>query len=219
MFKPILLLFTIIVSVGFAFLNVKPAYEQSRSRLSDLEMLNTIFKKTDSIRETINQTKRIMEEITPAEYARFNTFLPEKMDEIRFVNNLTEMARTRNILLKDVKIGEGNKASNGSSATDVPVTMGRRNAMLAEIQQSESGSVPERKNMEEKYKKITVAFSFVTSYPMTKLFIGDMGKSLSTININEFSFEEYKVPTSSKEVKEADLLYRSTMEVETYALK
>ena len=80
MIKPILSLIVIVISAGFAFLYVQPAYERLDTKKADLAMLNETLTNADEVQKIIRETKENMESITPAEYTRFEAFLPEKID-------------------------------------------------------------------------------------------------------------------------------------------
>lgn len=222
MVKSILSFAAIIVSVGFTFFNVKPAYEEFQRKQSDLKMLEDTIKDADAIKNTIEQTAGILAEITPTEYERFDTFLPEQMDEIRFVNNLMKAGNARGVVLEDIKISTEGKKADGVDIKEKNVTLTQSTPKMFTFAPA-SGGAPDAASQEKgaQYQTVKVTFSFVASYPITKLFIGDLERSLNLININSFSFQEDTTASSGKEeyAKTASHMYRSMIEVESYALK
>lgn len=222
MIKPILSLIVIVISAGFAFLYVRPAYERLDIKKADLAMLNETLTNADEVQKIIRETKRNMESITPAEYLRFEAFLPEKIDEIRFVNNIVHMGIQRNIAVGEIKIldaqtgGTGGNTKAGTSA----VTGVNKVFSLSQLS-DEAGANSSSKNNElaKDFSSRKVNFSFVASYPVVLLFLGDLERSLGLINVNSLMLEEYKDTSKDKKTTGSSIpLYRSTVEIETYSL-
>lgn len=217
MFKPILSLLVIVSSVGFSLFYVLPVYRQLGMKQADLTMLNDTIKQTDEVKDVIDQTKKSMDEVTAAEDARFKTFLPEQIDEIRFINNIVRAGAMRNIVIEGITIakakeGTGEMKTEGSSAFD-----GLKKVFSLTGQ--ESGGVL-TSDVRESHATIKANFSFIASYPATLLFLGDLEKSLNLININSLSFREYTDTSDKKGVKSSSIpLYQATIEIETYSLK
>lgn len=222
MIKPILSLIVIVISAGFAFLYVRPAYEHLDIKKADLAMLNETLTKTDEVQKIIRETKRNMESITPAEYTRFEAFLPEKIDEIRFVNNIVHMGIQRNIAVGEIKIldtqtgGTGGNAKAGTSVVAGVVNVFSLSQLSDEVITNSSSKNNE---LAKDFSSRKVNFSFVASYPVALLFLGDLERSLGLINVNSLTFEEYKDTSKDKKTTGSSIpLYRSTVEIETYSL-
>lgn len=217
MFKPILSLLVIASSVGFSFFYVVPAYRQLGMKQADLTMLNDTIKQTDEIKDVIDQTKKSMDEVTAAEDARFKTFLPEQIDEIRFINNIVRAGAVRSIVIEGIttakaKEGAGEMKTEGSSAFD-----GLKKVFSLTGQES-GGALTS--DVRESHATTKANFSFIASYPATLLFLGDLEKSLHLININSLSFREYTDTSDKKGAKSSSIpLYQATIEIETYSLK
>jgi len=221
MIKPILALIVIVISAGFAFLYVRPAYERLDTKKTDLAMLNETLTSADEVQKIISETKRNMESITPAEYARFEAFLPEKIDEIRFVNNIVHMGIQRSISVGEIKIlgaeagGASGNNTNGKSAVK------GLNKVFSLSQLSDEAGAPSSKDttLTQGFSSRKINFSFIASYPVTLLFLGDLERSLGLINVNNLTLEEYKDTAKDKKTTSSGApLYRSTVEIETYSL-
>lgn len=220
MIKPILSLLTVILSLGFSFLYVIPAYEQLGVKQADLKMLNDTIKQTDEIKNIIEQTKKSMDDVTAEEDARFKTFLPEQIDEIRFINNLVHAGAARNILIEGVTTTKVKKGAESINATDSGVLGGLKKVFSPTEQSSGSKSASSEDELRGGYTTTKASFSFIASYPATLLFLGDLEKSLSLVNINSLSFREYDTSEDKKEAKRNGApIYQSTVEIETYTLK
>lgn len=222
MIKPILSLIVIVISAGFAFLYVRPAYERLDTKKADLAMLDETLTNADEVQKIIHETKRNMESITPAEYTRFEAFLPEKIDEIRFVNNLVHMGVQRNIAVGEIKILDTQTGgAGGNTASAASATAGVSKVFsLNQLSDDVTTNTPSKNDeLAKDFSSRKVGFSFVASYPVTLLFLGDLERSLGLINVNSLTLEEYKdTPKDKKTTGSSVPLYRSTVEIETYSL-
>lgn len=222
MIKPILSLIVIVVSAGFAFLYVRPAYERLDTKKADLAMLNETLTNADEVQKIIRETKENMESITPAEYTRFEAFLPEKIDEIRFVNNIVHMGVQRNIAVDEIKISKkGDGGAGGSVPAGASATAGVSKVFSLSQLSDETTANPSPINSSSAgmFASHSVSFSFVATYPVTLLFLGDLERSLGLINVNNLTLEEYKDTSKNKKTSGSSVpLYRSTVEIETYSL-
>lgn len=222
MIKPILSLIVIVISAGFAFLYVLPAYERLDTKKADLAMLNETLTNADEVQKIIRETKENMESITPAEYTRFEAFLPEKIDEIRFVNNIVHMGVQRNIAVDEIKISKkGDEGTGGGASTGASATAGVSKVFtLSQLSDdTTANSSPSNSSSAGMFSSHNVSFSFVATYPVTLLFLGDLERSLGLINVNNLTLEEYKDTSKNKKTSGSSVpLYRSTVEIETYSL-
>lgn len=219
MIKPIASLIIIVISLGFFFLNVKPAYDRLGMKKADLAMLTTTLKQADEIKSIIEQTKESMGSITPAEYARFDAFLPEEIDELRFANNLLHIGTARKIVIEDVKIiKEGKKDNTGNGGTDGGAADGVKKVFSLGQSIDSAKNSPSGTTAVSGYTTLKVSFSFVASYPATILLLGDIERSLGLINITSLSLKEYKVDSGKKAGNAGPPLYQSLVEIETYSL-
>lgn len=221
MIKPILALIVIVISAGFAFLYVRPAYERLDTKKADLAMLNETLTEADEAQKIIRETKENMENITQTEYSRFKAFLPEKLDEIRFVNNIVHMGTERRIVVDSIKILEnGGTNANGSTGGARAVDGVNKVFALSQLP-GDTTAVPSSESAPSLggYSAHKISFSFLASYPVTLLFLGDLERSLGLINVNTLALEEYKDTSKDKKTTGASVpLYRSTVEIETYSL-
>lgn len=222
MIKPILSLIVIIISAGFAFLYVRPAYERLDTKKADLAMLNETLTNADEVQKIIRETKENMESITPAEYARFEAFLPEKIDEIRFVNNIVHMGVQRNIAVDEIKIskkGEGGAGGNITTGASAATGVNKVFSLSQLSDETTANSTSVNSASAGIFSSPKVSFSFIASYPVTLLFLGDLERSLGLINVNNLTLEEYKDTSKNKKTTGSSVpLYRSTVEIETYSL-
>lgn len=227
MIKPILSLIVLILSIVFSIFYVKPEYDRVQSARADLGKLSGIAEDTDKIKALIKQTGEILNAVDADVLARFNVFLPEKLDPIRFANNLQSLALKNGIILSGIKVEE-RKIDTTSKPTTKPVAksvdgVGGASSAFSITGQPFGADVGKATGVtvsEEKYVVTKTSFLFSTTYPGLLLFLKDLEKSLGLINVTSLSFKPLSSSTTDKKPKEALTgLYQFTIEIETYSLK
>lgn len=212
MIRPILYIIVIIVSLGFALLNVRPAYSRMEAKRAFLGTLNDASNSTDKIKVLIKQTELELFKIDPVNLEKFNVFLPETIDEIRLINNLSHIGVSNGIVLEDISIEKKNKKQASSREE---LSGGKLLALPSFLQGSSASS--QNSPFEEKYVTTKARFSFTASYEKALIFFSDLEKSLGIINITALSFfpQEQKIGGKGGS---APVLYRYNLELETYSL-
>lgn len=220
MVKNIFLFGILVFSAAFLFLYVKPLYGLVEKRRADIVLLDTARGQANSVKHVIEETETILGSISALERARFETFLPSSLDEIRFVNNIVNIARARSIVIENVKIGdvntkdvagEGMKKTTSSEGVQRIFSLNKDNSSTAGI--ATAGGTASN----GRYVATTVQFSFIAPYATVLLFLDDMEKSLGLINVNTLTLKEYTGDGGS--AKNGVTRYSVTVEIETYSLK
>ncbi len=216
--NPIISIIVIVLSLSFGFFYSKPQYEQSQKESANLEKLAITLKSTDTIKNLIDQTGDSLNSVKPGERDRFNVFLPETIDEIRFANNLQSMGFKEGLVLADIKVQEKEKKTK--SVVSQPV----KSASVQPGKPVSLTAVPVSDSTTEKavsmFKATTATFTFITTYEKFKLFLNTIEKSLGIVNVNSLSFKEYNEGSeNSIVVKYGPTVYQFTVEIETYSLK
>lgn len=236
MSKPIISLIVILFSLGFAFLYVKPEFDFMQGHRADVERLNDIIKDADSIKTLIGATQETLDSVSSVDRARFETFLPETADPIRFANNLQYIGFRNGLVLENIKVDESANSSQ-KSAGGVAVsslqgavqgavnifTIGRK----AELSQAAYEASTANANIgtdtsvtDKKYITTKASFALVANLETFRLFLNDLEKSLRLINISELSFSPEQ---TSSDVKKTEVvgppLYRYVVTIEAYSLK
>ncbi|MEK7148357.1 MAG: hypothetical protein AAB770_00385 [Patescibacteria group bacterium] len=223
MTKPIVSFITIILSLGFAFFYVVPAYDLNKERRGDIVSLSKILNTSGEIKMLIDKTKKNLSSIDPSESARFEVFLPEKIDTVRFANNIQYIGRKNRIILSDIKVDEPANASPKSTAPGaISATQGLVNtvslgAKINQAQGQTERNLDSTTSSDKKYINTKASFSFTTSYETAQLFLNDLEKSLGLIDITSVSF--IMLPSDSKLKVVSSPIYKYTVTVETYSLK
>lgn len=220
MFKNIFSFAILVFSAIFLFLYVKPLYGLVEKRRADITLLDTARGQASSVKRVIEETEMILGSISPLERARFETFLPSSLDEIRFVNNIVNIARARSIVVENVKIekkgatdtpGEGTKKSASSEGIQRIFSLNKDNSSATGVAATGGATSDGR------YVATTVQFSFIAPYATVLLFLDDMEKSLGLINVNTLTLKEYAGDGGS--ARNGVARYSVTVEIETYSLK
>ncbi len=233
MIKFILSVVVLVLSVAFAFLYVKPEYNRMEKGQADLKILNDTLKSTETIKELVKQIEDSLDSIDPADSMRSSIFLPETIDEIRFANNLQNIGFRNSIVLMDIKVGEGAKkiekiitpSAVNADGKIIPVNRpsGSLNtnllatpAVVVNIQKSIGDAAL------KKYVTTKASFSLATTYKKFAILLNDLERSLGIIDITSLSFQEHKDALDTGDIKNIQkdtLLYKYTVEIETYSLK
>ncbi len=229
MIKFIASIAVLILSVAFAFLYVMPEYNRTQNNLADLKILNETLKSTETMKELVRQIGDSLDSIDPAITSRSRVFLPETIDEIRFANNLQSIGARNGMILMDIKVGEKVKKiekviASGTVSADgkvIPVngpsgSLDANKVVDVNIQKIVGATA------EKKYITTKASFSLSATYKKFDILLNDLEKSLGIIDITLLSFQENKEALDTKDIKNTQkdtLLYKYTVEIETYSLK
>lgn len=213
MIRPILYIIVIIVSLGFALLNVQPAYSRMEAKRAFLKTLNDASNSTDKIKALIGQTELELSKIDPINLEKFNVFLPETIDEVRFINNISHIGALNSIILEGVSV---EKAENGQPSPQTESSEGRLTALPSFLQGSSATTADV--SFEKRYVTTKAKFSFNAPYEKARIFFNDLEKSLGLINITALSFSPQEQKSGGKTGAQM-ISYRYTVELETYSLR
>ncbi|HBB44032.1 MAG: hypothetical protein UW27_C0017G0025 [Parcubacteria group bacterium GW2011_GWA1_44_13] len=226
MTKPIISFVILVLSIGFAFLYVLPAYNLNAKLRGDIESLTSILSKSSEIKPLIDGTKTNLGGIEQSGLDRFEVFLPERIDPIRFANNIQYIGRKNRIILSDIKVeGTVNGVVSGSASSGVTASQGLVNAVSlgAQIDKAQ-GTLAQGTQSETftagKYATTKASFSFTTTFETFQAFLDDMEKSLGVIDVTSLTFSPVSVDTSATAQRTPPpQTYQYTMTIETYSLK
>ncbi len=228
MIKFILSIVALVTSLFFAFLYVKPEYSRIQNNLASLKILNETIRATETIKKLIKQIGDSFDSIDPADIARSSVFLPERIDEIRFANNLQSIGARNGMVLVDIKIGEGVKKiekvivpevlnADGGGTSYSPIRSLDANKIVDVNIQKTVGTVADKK-----YVTTKASFSLTTTYEKFELLLNDLERSLGIINVTLLSFQENKEAVDTNDIKNTQqdtLFYKYMVEIEIYSLK
>ncbi|OIP65286.1 MAG: hypothetical protein COV32_02585 [Candidatus Yonathbacteria bacterium CG10_big_fil_rev_8_21_14_0_10_43_136] len=227
MTKPIISFVILILSIVFAFLYVLPAYNLNAKLRGDIESLTSVLGQSKEIKMLIDETKTKLGGIEKSGMDRFDVFLPETIDPIRFANNMQYIGRKNKIILSDIKVEEPvNGVVSAGASSGVTALQGLVNVMsLGSKIDKAQGSLAQQITQSGtptvgKYAATKASFSFMTTFETFQAFLDDMEKSLGVIDVVSLSFSPTAVDTSASAPR-APLFptYQYSMTIETYSLK
>lgn len=226
--NPFISLAVIIISIAFAFFYVLPQYNESVKHRKDIESLEKTLNNSKEIKTLIADTKESLASVEGERKARFEKLLPEKIDPVRFANDIQAMGRKHRIVLSGIKIDSSlddtvvkSEASNATTtgALGKILSIGGRISQSEGVDGGTKNTAPASKS-DKKYVATGASFSFTTTYETFQLFLDDIEKSLGLIEVKSLSFSPGTADTNSKDSKvSAQPVYQFTMAIETYSLK
>ncbi|OHA79369.1 MAG: hypothetical protein A2747_02940 [Candidatus Yonathbacteria bacterium RIFCSPHIGHO2_01_FULL_44_41] len=240
MTKPITSFVVLILSTGFIFFYVVPAYNINRERRDSVGSLTKTLSAFSEISMLVDKTKKNLSSIGPAEMSRLEVFLPEKIDEIRFANNIQSIGTKNRISLSNIKV-EG--PANGTQKTTTVSGTNAAQGLVGTLSISDKSTAAKINNTEfavtkssagaavlaKKYATTKAKFTFTATFETFQLFLNDLEKSLGLMDITSLSFvplpEDKSVPRTgrtsadSKPKGPVSPIYQFTLEMETYLLK
>lgn len=226
MIKPILSLIIIAFSLGFGFFYAKPKYDQVQGIRADLQKLEQTAQSAKEIKDIIEETGKSLDQVDADDLARFDVFLPETLDGIRFANNLQHIGIVNGLILSDIKVEQQEKQKQQAKpAATEPTAVGAVGKVFSIDRPITDGTTPAKGGTEAgaKYNATKASFAFASTYSGFLLFLNDVEKSLGLINITSLSFKELAAATEEKTVqsvqKDLPPLYQFNIEIETYSLK
>lgn len=229
MIKSIASFIVLILSIGFMFFYVVPAYNLSQTRRGDIASLTKILNTSGEIKTLIEKTKGNLNSIDSSVLSRFEVFLPETIDTLRLANNIQSIALNNRVILSDIKVvgSNDNSVQKVAAPGAVSATQGLINTISlgAKIDQaagttSSGDQTTTSVSTGKKYATTKVTLSFVTTYETFQLFLDDLERSLGLINVVSLSFSPVSSASDTKNTKTVSIpTYDYIMEVETYSLQ
>lgn len=236
--KPIISFLVILISVGAVFFYVIPEYNLVQKTSVNLAEISDIFKDANSIEKLIDDTRKTLEGVPDEDLARFEVFLPETSDTIRFANNLQYIGLKNGFVLENLKVEESTsrvQKSAGSGAVAVAqsaaqsavqgaatvFTIGRKAELSQEAYErskfeAEAGAV----TVGKKYVTTKASFGLEATLPEFGLLLNDLETSLRIMNVTGLSFSPI---SETEEMKKAKIvtppIYKFSVTIEAYSLK
>ncbi len=225
MIKPILSLIIIAFSAGFGFFYSKPMYEEVQNKRADLQQLVKTSQSASEIKDIIAETGRSLSAVDSEDMVRFDVFLPETLDSIRFANNVQHIGVANGLVLSDIKVdqqkGKEESVADAQPTGVQPSAVGGVTKILSVKQTvGEDPTSGTGGDSQKRYGVTKASFAFASTYSGFLLFLNDLEKSLGLINITSLSFKELSAGADEKVVqKDLPPLYQFNIEIETYSLK
>lgn len=166
MTNPIISFIVLIISLGFTFFYVAPEYRLNQERRAGVDVLAKALLSSEEITSLINKTKSSLVSVGETGLPRFEVFLPETVDPLRFANNIQTVAGKSRIILKEIKVTSVADTAEQKSTTGESSTATGKG----------------------KYATTKATFTFTSDYETFQLFLNDLEKSLGLIKVSYLEF-------------------------------
>jgi hypothetical protein len=159
-FLPIIL---VIAAIGLFVVWTNPTYQASKALSAQVSSYNVALDKSKELRKLRDELLSKRNTFSPDDIEKLDDILPNNVDKIRFIIDMSNIASRHSIQLRDIELGDiDNTAHSGES-----LALGTNSDPV--------GSVD-------------ISFSFTSSYDKMVSFLQDIEHSLRLIEIQKISF-------------------------------
>ena len=164
----LILVVIFLAATGFLFFGmIQPAYTTTK----ELQAQDAEF---DAALARVNELKEVRERLTtkynsfsPALIDRLFKFLPDTVDQVRLILDVSDIASAHNLQFDDVSVEKREEATGG-----------RGNSVVAE-EESDTG-----------YASVSLSFSMTGSYDNFVTFMSDLERSLRLVDVQELTITD-----------------------------
>jgi hypothetical protein len=189
----------ILISIILFFLVVDPFYTEVKDLKKDVNTYNVALNNSTELQQVRDSLLETYRNIKKEDKDRLNNFLPNTVNNIKFILEVEQIANIHSMPLKNIKFQEGEKINEDLSSGN--------NVVIKDAK--ESDSLP--------YGVFPVEFITEGTFDSFILFLKDLEKNLRVMDIKSISFV---VPQGVKtEGVSNPNIYSYTLKVETYWLK
>lgn len=171
----------LLVAIGLVYAVFMPRYEKVQGLINQQDQYKKILDDVSSLSDIRDDLEVKYENLPPAEVARLEKILPSNVDTVSLALNFDSIAARYGISLKSIRTIES---------------------------KLDTGTAIVQSNNKKPYERVTVSFSFVSTYPNFRKFMADIENSLRIIDVKSVEFQA----TESG-------VYEFQVSVETYWLK
>ncbi len=154
--------FLILLSIAIFYTFTSPQYEKVKVLSAQAAEYEGVLDNLTQIAQTRDQLLISYESLPKDQLARLTKALPPDVDAVRVALNLDTIAAQYGISIKSIKVSLASQANTNE-------------VLLPDYDQS--------------YSKLTVSFSFSSSYPNFRSFLADLEKNLRIMNIQSTIFQ------------------------------
>ena len=205
MFKPLTPIIGIIVAVGLFFTYVRPTFEEVRDIQDETTEYAQAVDKASELQRRIDELKAQQSSISLSSLERLEALLPDRIDEVSTLIDLSMLAKNHRLTFGDINIGGEDKSSqkkttkntgtqttmSGGSAS-APASVGPSAAAMPGVPTTGSvfmgtADMPVE-SLESQYSTLTIGFSVTGTYDDFRAFLADVERSLVLMEVTDISF-------------------------------
>lgn len=192
----------ILISIILFFAVVDPLYNDVSKLKGDVATYNTALNNSTELQKTRDALLQKYRNISDKDKNRLNSFLPNTVNNIKFILEIEQIANIHNMPLKNIKFDDEKNQTNNQQNTTKDKN---GNVVLADNTQIDSKS----------YGVFPVEFETEGNYDSFVSFLKDLEHNLRVMDIKSITFE---VPDGTDPTLNPNI-YNYTLKVETYWLK
>lgn len=155
----------IAITIGLFIYYIRPQYDQIAILQAEQQRYDDALSAAGELREIRNNLVNRYNSFSTTDLRRLKKFLPEQIDDVRLVLDVTEIASENNISIESLDI-------QGSAQTNQGASSGRSNVAN-----------------ESPVNILQMSFTFDATYGQFIDFITDLESSLRVLDITNLSFE------------------------------
>jgi len=190
----------IIISIILFITIVNPNYKEVSQLRTDISAYNMALDNSTSLQKTQDSLIEKYKGIKQENKDRLDHFLPNTINNIKFILEVEQLANLHNLQIKDIKF-----------QVEQPETTETKKVGDTSTISSRAANVP--------YGTFPIQFSVDSDYKTFILFLKDLELNLRLVDVESVSFSVPTVNPSGKGTEVDPNVYSYTLKVQTYWLK
>lgn len=165
MIRTITPIFSIIIAFVIFFFYTKPMFAEVKVLQGQTTEFNSAAKKAQELNAELSKKLTAKRSYNPQNLERLDALVPQSIDEVKILTDLSEIARSHNMLFGNISVSNSDGKSSSKGTTEPTQTV--------------------------KYSDIAgteIDFSLIGTYDQFKTFLADIEKSLVMLEITNISF-------------------------------
>lgn len=192
----------IIISGALFFLFISPTYKEINTLKNDVSIYNTAFKDSTNLQQTRDNLISSYKSISKADKERLDKFLPNTVNNIKFILEVERLANSHNMSVKNIMFDSRDSLQSGNKA----------NSQLVNV-------IPTEGEENSSYGVFPIQFTTEGSYESFVSFMKDLETNLRLVDVKKVSFSTATTKGKNNAMI-SDIGSREfNIEVETYWLK
>lgn len=171
MIRTITPIFSIIIALVIFFFYVKPEFVDIKAKQGEAEQYEEAAKTASALNGELAALLAKKESYGVGDLERLDALVPTTINEVKILTDLSEIARSHNMLFGDIKVTNGDPGV-GTLAPEA----------------TQEG-VAEQKVVYTDFRTSEIAFSLIGTYEQFKAFLADVEKSLVLLEATNIVFD------------------------------
>lgn len=168
MIRTITPIFSIVIALVIFFFYSKPMFAEMRVLQEQTAQYSDAVKKAQDLNTELSDKLKKKRSYDTESINRLNALVPESINEVKVLTDLSEIARSHNMLFGNINVTNSDNEKSDSTVPDPSVSTG-----------------------DVSYENITntgIAFSLIGTYDQFKSFLSDIERSLVLMEVTGITF-------------------------------